>query len=317
MVSYVAEVGRSAAALGVAAATYNVPFTAAVPVGNTLVMAVNTTIGGTGGQTGLTATDTKGNVWTQRVIQDVYSTGNRSANGNIAVLTCTVTTPLTTSDSVTITSGGGSLTRWAVLIEEFASIAGVDVSSGGQATTTSITSGVTAAAAQAAQTVIGVAGWPDAGGTTSITPTAPAGFTASAELSTYSLNATSPRAIEMWWADVNAAGTRTATATLNTAEPNAGVVLALNQTVAPPSTSAGNAGDTLTTSMNRLAKTSGLAAQGAANVWAGTQNLELVHALNVKAGNTLPNFLELAGVLNQLAGTTGLGVDAAAAAIQG
>lgn len=316
MVSFVAEVGRSAAALGVAAATYNVPFTAAVPAGNTLVMAVNTTIGGTGGQTGLTATDTKSNVWTQRVIQDVYSTGNRSANGNIAVLTCTVTTPLTTSDSVTITSGGGSLTRWAVLIEEFAGITGVDVSSGGQTTTVSISSGTTAAAAQAAQTVIGVAGWPDASGTTTITPTAPTGFTASAELSTYSINATSPRAIEMWWADVNATGTRTATATLNTPQPNAGVVLALNQTVAP-SLSPGNFGDTLTTSMNRLAKTTGLAAQGAANVWAGTQNLELVHALNVKAGNTLPNFLELAGVLNQLAGTTGLGVDAAAAAIQG
>jgi len=37
-----------------------------------------------------------------------------------------------------------------------------------------------------------------------------------------------------------------------------------------------------------------------------------VGALNVKAGNTLPNYLELQGVLNQLAGTSGLGVDDAA-----
>jgi hypothetical protein len=58
-----------------------------------------------------------------------------------------------------------------------------------------------------------------------------------------------------------------------------------------------------------------LEADGAANVWAGTTGLPLVHALNVKAGRTLPNFLELAGVLNQLAGTTGYEVDEAAARI--
>lgn len=56
-------------------------------------------------------------------------------------------------------------------------------------------------------------------------------------------------------------------------------------------------------------------AQGAANVWAGTTDLDLVHALNVKAGNTLPAYGELAGVLNELAGTTGLEVDGAAASI--
>lgn len=79
-------------------------------------------------------------------------------------------------------------------------------------------------------------------------------------------------------------------------------------------------GHTLTYHMNRKAATivngvPTLTAQGAANVWAGTVGLELVHALNVKAGNTLPNFRELAGVLNQLAGTTGLEVDGAASNI--
>ena len=58
-----------------------------------------------------------------------------------------------------------------------------------------------------------------------------------------------------------------------------------------------------------------LEAAGAANVWAGTSGLELVHALNVKALNTLPDFKELAGVLNQLAGTSGFEVDEAAARI--
>jgi hypothetical protein len=58
-----------------------------------------------------------------------------------------------------------------------------------------------------------------------------------------------------------------------------------------------------------------LEVDGAANVWAGTTGLPLVHALNVKAGRTMPAFLELAGVLNQLAGTTGFEVDEAAARI--
>ena len=58
-----------------------------------------------------------------------------------------------------------------------------------------------------------------------------------------------------------------------------------------------------------------LDAQGAANVWAGTDGLALVGALNVVAGNSLPNYLDLQGVVNQLAGTDGLGVDGAAAMI--
>lgn len=72
--------------------------------------------------------------------------------------------------------------------------------------------------------------------------------------------------------------------------------------------------------MNRLAGTlvNGVPsrdAQAAANIWAGTSGLSLVGALNVKALRTLPNYLELQGVLNQLAGTSGLGEDAAATAI--
>lgn len=77
---------------------------------------------------------------------------------------------------------------------------------------------------------------------------------------------------------------------------------------------------TLQWHMNRLAGTlvNGIPsrdAQAAANIWAGTSNLDMVHALNSKAGNTMPGFKELAGVLNQLAGTTGLEVDGAAASI--
>lgn len=56
-----------------------------------------------------------------------------------------------------------------------------------------------------------------------------------------------------------------------------------------------------------------LTATEAANVWAGTTDLPLVEALNRKAGNSLPDgYLDLLGVVNQLAGTTGLGLNDAA-----
>lgn len=80
-------------------------------------------------------------------------------------------------------------------------------------------------------------------------------------------------------------------------------------------------GNTLQYHMNRLAGTlfQGVPqtdAQDAANIWAGTMNLDIVGALNVKAGNSgYGNYRELVGVLNQLAGTQNLDQDGAAASI--
>jgi hypothetical protein len=75
--------------------------------------------------------------------------------------------------------------------------------------------------------------------------------------------------------------------------------------------------------MNRLAGTLNsfdvptLAAQGAANSWAGTAGLGIVGALNTKAGFTSPTqYLELQGVLNYLAGTSGYGENEAASRIE-
>lgn len=73
----------------------------------------------------------------------------------------------------------------------------------------------------------------------------------------------------------------------------------------------------LTFALNRVAGTlSGgvptLSATAAANKWAATTGLDLCEALNVKAGNTFPDYLALPAVVNQLAGTTGLGVQEAA-----
>lgn len=68
--------------------------------------------------------------------------------------------------------------------------------------------------------------------------------------------------------------------------------------------------------LNKLANTTGLHPQGAANVLAGTTGLHLGGALNVAAGNTqFSGYKSLNGVLNQLAGTSGLGTDEAASNI--
>ena len=52
----------------------------------------------------------------------------------------------------------------------------------------------------------------------------------------------------------------------------------------------------------------------AANEWAGTSGLDVVGALNAKAGLTGQNRLGLDGVCNLLAGTNGLAAPAALAA---
>lgn len=70
---------------------------------------------------------------------------------------------------------------------------------------------------------------------------------------------------------------------------------------------------TLSTELNRLANGGTyptddkfLGDLAAANAWAGTNNLGLLGALNVKAGITNPSqYLGLNGVCNLLAGTTG------------
>jgi len=60
--------------------------------------------------------------------------------------------------------------------------------------------------------------------------------------------------------------------------------------------------------LNRLAGTTGLDEQGAANAWAGTNGLALQGALNTRAGTW---GIALDGVCNLLAGTTNLAAPAA------
>ena len=70
---------------------------------------------------------------------------------------------------------------------------------------------------------------------------------------------------------------------------------------------AGTAGSSLTAELNRLNSTTGVAAQGAANTYAGTTGLGINAALNIKAdANRQPSaYKGLNAICNELAGTTG------------
>lgn len=118
-----------------------------------------------------------------------------------------------------------------------------------------------------------------------------------------------------------ASGSTIGTATWTASVSNSAVVTFVIGVTQPP---AGGVdltdGNTLQYHMNRLAGTlfQGVPtrdAQAAANIWAGTTDMDIVGALNVKAGNpTYGDYRDLVGVLNQLANTTSLNLDQDAAA---
>ena len=70
---------------------------------------------------------------------------------------------------------------------------------------------------------------------------------------------------------------------------------------------AGTAGSSLTAELNRLNSTTGVAAQGAANTYAGTSGLGINAALNIKAdANRQPTeYKGLNAICNELASTSG------------
>lgn len=116
-------------------------------------------------------------------------------------------------------------------------------------------------------------------------------------------------------------GTTIGTATWTASVSNSAIVTFVVGVTQPPQGGVDlTDGNTLQWHMNRKAGTlfqnvPTKDAQEAANIWAGTQDLDIVGALNVKAGNIgYGNYLDLVGVLNQLANTTPLNLDQDAAA---
>jgi hypothetical protein len=182
-------------------------------VGHTLILAVNAH-GGTAGSV-FTATDTKGNTWTQRFINDTTVTNNR-----VAVLTAPVTTALTTSDTINLTISSGTRATWLVDVHDFDDLAAFDVTANAAGTaSTSMDSGLTATSTQNSELLFGAFGW--AGTQTLTTPGA--GYTAGAALSA----PTAGRNLAVEWQYVNTAGTRQATATLSGGTAWAGGVVAM------------------------------------------------------------------------------------------
>lgn len=75
----------------------------------------------------------------------------------------------------------------------------------------------------------------------------------------------------------------------------------------------GAVGSTLTAELNRLAGTTGLAPQGAANAYASTSGKGLIAALNYKASSSRQpkDYKGLNAICNELASSTGLSAVAA------
>ena len=154
--AYIGEIVRYAHDSATNVSSVTVLVSLAAPAGTRIILAVNSNPNTA--VTGYTATDTKGNTWTQRSLQ-VHATSN---NSNLGVLECLVTTPLTTADTITVgnTSNLRSPAIWIVLAEGFDDLSlGFDVQASATGTSASPASGATGASAQARELVFGVVGF--------------------------------------------------------------------------------------------------------------------------------------------------------------
>lgn len=146
-VGYVGE--AAAGASNTSGTSYQLTFSKSVPIGHTLLIGVTVDDpAGTGAPT-VGATDSKGNTYTNR------SQGYRTSTASVAIISCYVTSTLSTSDTLTITTSD-THGRWAVSVCEFDNIhqTGFDVSANNNAAaTTSLTTGATATTANQVEVV--------------------------------------------------------------------------------------------------------------------------------------------------------------------
>lgn len=183
----------------------------AVPVGQTVIMAVNLPLNAAA--TTQTVTDSKGNTWTSR--QQEAAT---PLNYQVWIWSCKVTVALTTSDTITV---GVSTTtvKWNVLGQAFNDLSTYDQGAVASGSTATASAGPTGAGAQNAQLLFQASSYTDTGGTTSITPeSSPIAFTGPSGGKATCSPTSSPRATGVEWAYVNASGTRTASQTLGASE---------------------------------------------------------------------------------------------------
>lgn len=119
---FVSECARYATPVGavnVSSITQN--FTHAVPVGDTIIMAVNAPVSGS--ITGWTITDSKGNTWTL----DTPTENATSLNYQVVLARCKVTNAIATTDTYTIAVTGANPAKWDVIAAVFDDVTGLDI----------------------------------------------------------------------------------------------------------------------------------------------------------------------------------------------
>lgn len=215
---YLGEAGRATSPGASNQASLDVPLLIDAPVGTTLMLAVQAPAASA--ITNYAATDPGGNTWTQQE----FIAGATLSNVQLGVLTCKVTSALTTGQNVNVTAPPRSPSFWGVLIQAFDDLDTVDVHTHNTATGTAMATGTTAAASQNAQLLFGAWAW---AGSTDFTAT-PAGWTVPAILTTPS----TAKSLRVGWEYVDAAGTRAATATHSQSLMYGAAIVAMNQQAA-------------------------------------------------------------------------------------
>ena len=205
------------AGTGKTSVTFN--YSDAVPVGAFLFLAVNAP-GGSSGTT-FSATDTKGNVWTSRLREDSNVSNNRTA-----ILTCPVTTAVSTSDTITLSISSGSRATWLVEVHAFDDITGFDVKVANGGSGGGPYSGATPVAAQASQLIFGLVGWSNSAITLDATQSV---SEAGSQLVAPSAN----RALQTVWQYADVSGTRSINGKLSSSTAWSVVATGSNAAAAP------------------------------------------------------------------------------------
>lgn len=204
-------------------ASVPVTVSAACPVGSHVILAVNAPAVNLA--TGFTASDNKGNTYTQ--LQ--FATHATAANGQMSLFDMQVTTALAIGDTITVACTGRSPGKWAVIAICETDITAYDVSAKNTGSGSAVDSGTTAAAAQNQELLVFAAGFTDSAGADTMTD---AGWTQLPKA--VASAASAPKSLILAWQQVNAAGTRHTIGTLSGSEAWVGIIGAFKQSVAPP-----------------------------------------------------------------------------------
>lgn len=201
-------------------ATYTVSFGAGVPVGSTLVVAVDAPV--TAAISAFSITDSKGNSYTPRRIENTTP-----VNFQLLHADSLISNAIVPGDTMTISVTGASPAKWAVLAFAADNITSFD--KGGAAVGSGQPWSVSSAAgAQNSQLVVGIVGYTDSTGVITSTPND--GSTSMADET--SSPGASPRSLALQWRMVNASGVRTASGDLNGSSGWGAIIGVYNATAA-------------------------------------------------------------------------------------